>query len=101
MKEGNHMTPERLEELRNLAENPLDIDPYELIAEIDRLRQMIESLPQFADGTIAYPGDEGWFPGVATPGKVGEVGLVCGNDEWGDDTIQCYPTAEAAAKAVK
>ena len=66
---------------------------------IERLRAMIEPLPKFADGTVAYPGDEGWYPGEAKPGIVSAGNpLVCGNDEWGTDTAECYPTYEAAEK---
>ena len=73
----------------------------ELAKEVRRLRAIVDPLPKFADGTVSYPGDAGWFPGENEPGVVGETGCMCGNDDWGAETAQCYPTRKAAEAAAK
>jgi len=70
-----------------------------LLAEIERLRAIINGVAHFANNEIAMPGMEGWFPGEDTPGIVGETGLSCGDGEWGAETCDCYPTREAAEAA--
>ena len=68
--------------------------------EIERLRAEHNSLPHFADGTVSFPGMEGWHPSEEEPGEVGETGGTCGNDEWGCGADECYST-KAKAKAAR
>ena len=68
--------------------------------EVERLRAIIVRLAQFADGTVALPGDDAWFPGE------NQAGIVqynnpwrAGTDEWGAETAECYSTQDAAKAA--
>jgi hypothetical protein len=66
---------------------------------IAALEALVARLPKFADGSVAWEGDEGWFPGEDRPGTVTQLSGRCSNDDWGDETASCYPTRERAEEA--
>lgn len=72
-----------------------------LDTEIARLKAIVEKYEEkfakLADGTVVFGNEEVWYPGEDTPGLV--FGWNSGNDEWGAETCECYPTREAAEQA--
>ena len=111
------MTDERLEELRQIAggvDAPKSEWMDELIAEIDRLHEIVGKLPKTADGVRVVPGvDHVFYPRnladtLQDPPKWDIVELGVGGSwahsshaegNWGRNVSECYSTHHAAAEA--